>query len=132
MLFQKVLLLCSSAESNTASPKVGNLTYDPNEKIALISVIHLLILGDVVITESLSCEVGEKILLKKILLVGTKDFTAIGKPLLTSAAVEATIEEQTKAAKVIIFKKKRRKNYARTKGHRQPITVLRVGDIRMW
>jgi large subunit ribosomal protein L21 len=55
---------------------------------------------------------------------------ATGTPLLDGASVSATVVEQTRAAKIIVFKKKRRHNYRRKKGHRQLQTVLRVTDIR--
>jgi hypothetical protein len=67
--------------------------------------------------------------LDKVLLIGTKTETAIGTPILESAKVYATVEEQAKSEKVIVFKKKRRKNYRRFKGHRQQITTLRILDI---
>jgi len=89
-------------------------------------------LGDLILTESLESEIGERIRLKKVLLLGSKKFTIIGRPLVQKAVVEAVVEEQTKAAKVISFKKKRRKHHKRTKGDRHPITVLRIGDIRVW
>jgi large subunit ribosomal protein L21 len=56
--------------------------------------------GDLITTETLQVEVGDHIVLDKVLLVGTKDFTAVGTPLLTKAKVAATIEEQTRLAKV--------------------------------
>jgi len=64
-------------------------------------------LGDLILTESLESEIGERIRLKKVLLLGSKKFTIIGRPLVQKAVVEAVVEEQTKAAKVISFKKKR-------------------------
>lgn len=76
-------------------------------------------------------DVGERIHLKKVLMVGSQHFTAIGTPLLTEAMVEASIEEQVRAAKVTTFKFKRRKNHRRTRGHRQEITVLRIGDVKL-
>jgi large subunit ribosomal protein L21 len=85
--------------------------------------------GDLIITEKLLADVGSHIHLKKVLMVGSQDFTAIGTPLLQEAFVEATVEEQTRAAKVITFKFKRRKNHRRTRGHRQIITVLRIGNV---
>ncbi|KAL6040939.1 39S ribosomal protein L21, mitochondrial [Balamuthia mandrillaris] len=89
--------------------------------------------GDVVVLPSpVQAEVSSQIILKKVLLVATKDFTAVGRPLVTRAFVEATVEEQTKTQKVLIFKKKRRKRTQRTKGHRQPVSVLRIGDIRLY
>jgi large subunit ribosomal protein L21 len=69
--------------------------------------------------------------LKKVLMVGSQNFTAIGQPLLTEAVVEAVVEEQTRAAKVVVFKFKRRKNHRRTRGHRQDITVLRIGNVKL-
>jgi len=85
--------------------------------------------GDVIVTQKLLAEVGEEIILDKVLLVGTKNWTAIGTPLLPLAKVFAIVEEQTLSEKVIIFKKKRRKNYRRLKGHRQQITTLRITDV---
>ena len=63
-------------------------------------------------------------------MVGGKRFTAIGRPLVSDASVLATIEEQAKSAKQIIFKQKLRKNYRRWKGVRHPLTVLRIDDVR--
>eukprot|EP01097_Dermamoeba_algensis_P003746 TRINITY_DN255_c0_g2_i1.p1 TRINITY_DN255_c0_g2~~TRINITY_DN255_c0_g2_i1.p1 ORF type:complete len:209 (+),score=31.24 TRINITY_DN255_c0_g2_i1:70-696(+) len=85
--------------------------------------------GDVIITHKLEVEVGEKIILQKVLLVAGQDFTAVGQPMLKSAAVHAEVEEQTLSRKVIIFKKKRRKGYQRKRGHRLPLTTLRITDI---
>ncbi len=53
----------------------------------------------------------------------------IGAPLLDGAAVTAQVLEQMRGPKIIVFKKKRRKNYRRTHGHRQDLTVLRITDI---
>lgn len=63
--------------------------------------------------------------------MGGKDYTAIGRPIIPNSYVIATICEQKRAAKIIVFKKKRRKGYRRTKGHRQLITVLHIDDIQL-
>ncbi|KAJ0883982.1 putative ribosomal protein L21 [Helianthus annuus] len=69
--------------------------------------------GDCIYTEKLKfCEVNDKINLNKVLMLGSKTQTMIGRPV-------AVVEEHALDAKVIIFKKKRRNNYRRTKGHRQ-------------
>ncbi|KAJ0865764.1 putative ribosomal protein L21 [Helianthus annuus] len=87
--------------------------------------------GDCVYTEKLKfCEVNDKIILNKVLMLGSKTQTMIGRPVLPEAAVHAVVEEHALDAKVIIFKKKRRKNYRRTKGHRQELTKLRITDIQ--
>ncbi|KAJ3695684.1 hypothetical protein LUZ60_001061 [Juncus effusus] len=87
--------------------------------------------GDSIFTEKLKfCDVNEKIVLNKVLMLGSKTQTIIGRPILVDAAVHAVVEEHALDAKVIIFKKKRRKNYRRTKGHRQELTKLRIIDIQ--
>jgi large subunit ribosomal protein L21 len=55
--------------------------------------------------------------------------TTIGTPLVEGARVAATVIDQTRGDKIIVFKKKRRKDYKRTRGHRQDITVLRITEI---
>ncbi|KAI3774668.1 hypothetical protein L1987_49227 [Smallanthus sonchifolius] len=87
--------------------------------------------GDCIYTEKLKfCEVNAKLILNKVLMLGSKTQTMIGRPVLPGAAVHAVVEEHALDAKVIIFKKKRRKNYRRTKGHRQELTKLRITDIQ--
>ncbi|KAL7607275.1 hypothetical protein Lser_V15G16448 [Lactuca serriola] len=87
--------------------------------------------GDCIYTEKLKfCEVHDKLILNKVLMLGSKTQTMIGRPVLPEATVHAVVEEHALDAKVIIFKKKRRKNYRRTKGHRQELTKLRITDIQ--
>eukprot|EP01132_Coremiostelium_polycephalum_P002800 gene2800-3481_t len=99
------------------------------------AVVHLggkqykVIKGDVIMTDKLLVEVGEHIVLDKVLLYGTKETTAIGTPLLSNVKVHAFIEEQTKSEHVTIFKHKRRKNFKRTTGFTPLATVVRIGDI---
>jgi len=91
---------------------------------------YKVVAGDVIMSQKLiGPDIGDRIVLDKILLVGTRNWTAIGTPLLSQASVHAVVEEQTKTEKAIIFKKKRRKNYRRTKGHRQDVTTLRITDL---
>ncbi|KAL9269604.1 Large ribosomal subunit protein bL21m-like protein [Drosera capensis] len=87
--------------------------------------------GDYIYTERLKfCEVNDKLILNKVLLLGSQSQTIIGRPIVPDAAVHAVVEEHGLDAKVIIFKKKRRKNYRRTKGHRQELSRLRITDIQ--
>jgi len=81
--------------------------------------------NDVIRVEKLAGEAGETVTLDQVLMVGDK----IGAPTVAGASVTATVVEQTRADKVIIFKKKRRQNYRRKKGHRQELTVLRITNI---
>ena len=88
--------------------------------------------GQVVKVERLNGEVGETIAFDQVLMVGDEQGDGepqIGSPLVDGAQVTAEVLEQGKAPKVIVFKKKRRKNYRRKRGHRQLQTVLRIQDI---
>ncbi|KAL1327155.1 hypothetical protein HN51_037242 [Arachis hypogaea] len=88
-------------------------------------------IGDAIFTERLKfCEVNDKLTLNKVLLLGSPSQTIIGRPIVPDAGVHAVVEEHALDAKVLIFKKKRRKNYRRTKGHRQELTKLRITDIQ--
>lgn len=73
--------------------------------------------------------VDDKIILNKVLLVGTKTSTYIGKPVVPNAAVHAVVEEQGLDPKVVVFKYKKKKNYRRNIGHRQPNTRIRILGI---
>lgn len=88
--------------------------------------------GDVLHVERFRAEVGETVDLKDVLMVGGDDVEGgarIGTPVLDDATVTAEVLDQTKAKKVLVFKKRRRKNYRRMRGHRQQQTVLRIRDI---
>jgi large subunit ribosomal protein L21 len=84
--------------------------------------------GDVIRVERLPGEVGGTIELAEVLMLGG-DTPKFGAPLVDGAKVSAEILDHDRADKVLIFKKKRRKHYQRTRGHRQHQTVLRIGAI---
>jgi large subunit ribosomal protein L21 len=85
---------------------------------------------DVISVEKLAAEPGATVELAEVLMIGEGAEVATGAPLLEGALVSATVLEQTRADKIIVFKKKRRHNYRRKKGHRQQQTVLRITEIR--
>jgi large subunit ribosomal protein L21 len=85
---------------------------------------------DIISVEKLSAEPGATVELAEVLMIGEGAEVATGAPLLSGASVSATVVEQTRADKIIVFKKKRRHNYRRKKGHRQHQTVLRIIEIR--
>jgi len=88
--------------------------------------------GDVIQVERLAGEVGDVLDIADVLMLGGDGVDGgvkVGTPVVDGAAVRAEVLDQIKAPKVIIFKKKRRKNHRRKRGHRQPLTVLRIGDI---
>ena len=84
---------------------------------------------DVLTIEKLDGEAGAVIELEQVLAINDGKGLTIGTPMIDGARVAATVLEQKKGEKVLIFKKKRRKNYRRTKGHRQQLTVIRISDI---
>ena len=84
---------------------------------------------DVIAVEKLPVEAGGTVELSEILMVGEGAAATAGTPTVAGAAVTATVVEQTRGDKVIVFKKRRRHNYRRKNGHRQNLTVLRVTGI---
>lgn len=89
--------------------------------------------NDLVVVSRLQADIGESIFLEKVLLAGSENFTLLGTPILNPSIVRvtATVVEHGRAAKIVIFKKKRRKNYKRKKGYRQDNTTLRINGIEL-
>lgn len=86
--------------------------------------------GDVVRLESLDGEVGSTVTLDDVLLVGEGDDIRVGAPRVENAAVEGTVVEQGRDRKIRVFKHKRRKQYRRTRGHRQSFTAVRIERVQ--
>src|SRR5947209_8209456 len=85
--------------------------------------------GDQITVERIEGDIGAEISLSEVLAVGGGQAPVIGTPLVTNAAIRAKIVQQPRGSKIIVFKKKRRKNYRRKRGHRQELTVLRIQEI---
>jgi large subunit ribosomal protein L21 len=85
---------------------------------------------DVISVEKLAGEPGDAVEFAEVLMIGEGAEVASGTPFLAGASVAAAVVEQIRAPKIIVFKKQRRKNYRRKKGHRQHQTVLRITEIR--
>jgi large subunit ribosomal protein L21 len=85
--------------------------------------------NDLVQIERLPGEAGDIITLDDVLMLGDGANVTIGAPRVEGAAVAAEIVEQARGPKIIIFKKRRRQNYRRKKGHRQDLTILRITEI---
>ncbi|MBK8170887.1 MAG: 50S ribosomal protein L21 [Sandaracinaceae bacterium] len=84
--------------------------------------------GDRLRVEKLEGEVGAKINFAEVLMIGGEK-VSIGAPHIKGAVVTAEILAQDRAKKVIVFKFRRRKNYRRKNGHRQPFTELKVTSV---
>lgn len=85
--------------------------------------------GAVLRVEKLDAEEGASIEFDRVLLVGNGDSVSVGKPFVDGSKVQATVMSQGKARKVEILKFRRRKNYRRTKGHRQNFTQVKITGI---
>ncbi len=84
---------------------------------------------DVIAVEKLDAANGASVELTEVLLVGNGKDQTTGTPLVDGATVAAEVVTQTRGKKILVFKKKRRKDYRRTRGHRQLVTMLRITDI---
>lgn len=85
--------------------------------------------GDKLRVEKLAGNVGDTVTLGEVLLIGAGDGVKVGTPTVGGAKVEAKIVAQDRGPKVIIFKFRRRKNYRRKTGHRQPFTALEITSV---
>ena len=86
--------------------------------------------GDQITVERIVGDVGAEIELADVLAIGGDETPVIGTPVVSDAAVRARIVQQPRGTKVIVFKKKKRKNYRRKRGHRQELTVLKIEEIK--
>ena len=85
---------------------------------------------DIIIVEKLDVEAGKKVTFDDVLMCGSGSDVKIGAPLVKDAAVSGEVVEQRKGNKVLVFKKKRRQNYRRKKGHRQHETLVKITGIK--
>ena len=84
---------------------------------------------DTILVERIAAEEGEQVILDNVVMLGDGDKVTIGTPVVDGAGVSATVMRQTRGPKIIIFRRKRRKNHRRTQGHRQDLTLLKIVDI---
>ena len=85
--------------------------------------------GDVLSIEKLGLEPGRKAQFDRVLLIEDGETIQVGMPILDNAMVLGLVLENFKDEKVLVFKKKRRKQYRRTRGHRQSLTKVRITRI---
>jgi large subunit ribosomal protein L21 len=85
---------------------------------------------DKLTVEKIAGDAGSEVVFTEVLMLGGEDAAAkVGTPAVAGASVVAEVVEQGRAAKVIAFKKRRRKNSRRKRGHRQHQTVVRIKEI---
>ena len=85
--------------------------------------------GDVIRIEKLEGEPGAEVAFTDVLMTAHEGTLQVGRPLVAGARVTAQVIQQGKEKKILVFKKKRRKNYRRHHGHRQMFTAVRVTQI---
>lgn len=85
--------------------------------------------GDVIRVQKIDMPVDASVNIEHVLMVSDGKDLKIGSPVVANSVVKATVVDQIKDKKVIIFKKKRRHNYRRKTGHRQQLTVLKICSI---
>ena len=85
--------------------------------------------GQILKVEKIEGKKGDSLTFNEILAVGNNAQNTIGNPIIKDASIEAKILDQIRGEKITVFKKRRRKNYHRTHGHRQFLTVLRIESI---
>ena len=86
--------------------------------------------GNTIMVEKLLVNAGEEVVLDNVLLVGDEDKVSIGRPKVDGAKVVAQCVKQTRGPKVIVFKKRSKKGYKKTQGHRQYLTELKITSIK--
>ena len=85
--------------------------------------------GDFLEVEKLDGAVGATVTLERVLLISGEKGVQVGTPTLAKAKVTGEVVAQDRHPKIIVFKKRRRKNYRRTNGHRQSFTKLKITGI---
>jgi large subunit ribosomal protein L21 len=92
---------------------------------------HKVQIGQRVLVERIwpEAEAGSQVVFDRVLLVRSENTVRVGTPVLAGATVKATVLRPLRGEKVIVFKKKRRKGYRRTKGHRQNLYEVRIDAI---
>lgn len=85
--------------------------------------------GDIVFMERLETEEGKAITFSEVLLVSDENKTTVGEPLVKGAKVKATVIGHGKSKKILVFKYKAKKNYRKTRGHRQAYTKVQIEKI---
>ncbi len=84
---------------------------------------------DTIMVESIKAEAGATVYLDDVMMLDNDGSVTIGTPSVEGAIVSAEVIKQARGPKLIIFRRKRRKNHRRIQGHRQDLTLLKILDI---
>ncbi len=86
--------------------------------------------GETIKVDRLTAEVGQEVTFDRVLLLDTGGEVQVGAPQVSGAVVKATVVEEGRDRKVLVFKRKRRKMYRRSRGHRQYFTLVKIDSIQ--
>ena len=87
--------------------------------------------GDLVRVEKLAYEVGDTVDFDQVLLVSNNGELKVGSQVVEGAKVSATVEDQNKDKKIVVYKYKPKKQYRKKQGHRQPYTLVKINSISL-
>ena len=102
------------------------------EKYAVIKTggkQYRVIADDILEIEKVTGDAGSTISFDEVLMIGGEGAPSVGSPMIEGASVSAEVIEQKRGRKIIVFKKKRRKNYRRKNGHRQELTKVKILEV---
>lgn len=85
--------------------------------------------GSTIKIDKINTEKGEKLEFDSVLMVSDDNEVKVGAPYVAGAKVTAVVEDHARDSKVVVFKFKRRKNYSKKYGHRQPYTTIKIDEI---
>lgn len=85
--------------------------------------------GDKLIIDRITGEAGDSIVLEQVLMMRDGDKVTLGTPIIAGAVVGAKLLRHTRGRKITVFRRKRRKNFRRTQGHRQNLSLIQITDI---
>ena len=85
--------------------------------------------GDVIYVEKMNSQAGDQVSFDEVLLISNETETKIGAPVVAGAKVAGKVLGQVKAAKIMVFKYKAKKNIRKRQGHRQPYTKVEITAI---
>ena len=86
--------------------------------------------GDILNVEKLDAEKGAEVVFDEVLAIVNDGEVTVGKPFIDGAKVTATVEEQGKGEKILVFKYRAKVNYRKRMGHRQPYTAVKISGIQ--
>jgi large subunit ribosomal protein L21 len=86
--------------------------------------------GNTIVVEKLAAKLGESVVFDTVLMISDGETATIGRPAVAGAQVVAEVVRQARAAKIIVFKKRSKKGYKKTQGHRQYVTEVKITEIK--